>query len=123
MADRDVFTGFNDLVVESIRDWHVPGCAVAAVRGSETLLCHAYGMREVERGLPFLTGTLFEIASLTKALTTTCLGILADRRLIDFDKPVRTYLPDFTVTGTTPARLQARSPRLALVPWRSPGIT
>lgn len=97
MADRDVFTGFNDLVVESIRDWHVPGCAVAAVRGSETLLCHAYGMREVERGLPFLTGTLFEIASLTKALTTTCLGILADRRLIDFDKPVRTYLPDFTL--------------------------
>ncbi len=70
---------------------------MTAVRGSETLLCHAYGMREVERGLPFLTGTLFEIASLTKALTTTCLGILADRRLIDFDKPVRTYLPDFTL--------------------------
>jgi len=97
VADRDVFTGFNDLVVQSIRDWHVPGCTITAVRGSETLLCHAYGMREVERGLPFLTGTLFEIASLTKALTTTCLGILADRCLIDFDKPVRTYLPDFTL--------------------------
>jgi CubicO group peptidase (beta-lactamase class C family) len=97
MADRDVFTGFNDVVAESVRDWHVPGCTVTAVRGSETLLCRAYGMREVERGLPFLTGTLFEIASLTKAFTATCLGILADRGLINWDAPVRTYLPTFAL--------------------------
>lgn len=97
MTDQDLFSSFHGVVAKSIRDWHVPGCAVTAVRGSDPLLCQGYGMRDLERNLPFLTGTLFEIASLTKAFTATCLGILMDRHLIDFDKPVHTYLPDFTL--------------------------
>jgi CubicO group peptidase (beta-lactamase class C family) len=101
MADQELFTGFEDVVAESIQDWHVPGCAVTAMRSNDTLLCHAYGMRDLERALPFLTGTLFEIASLTKAFTAACLGILADRALIDWDAPVRTYLPGFALYDAT----------------------
>jgi CubicO group peptidase (beta-lactamase class C family) len=97
MADQDLFAGFNDVMAKSVQAWHVPGCAVTAVRGNETVLCETSGVRDVEQRLPFLTGTLFEIASLTKAFTAACLGILVDRRLIDFDQPVRAYLPGFTL--------------------------
>jgi CubicO group peptidase (beta-lactamase class C family) len=100
MADQDLFAGFDDVVAKSIQHWYVPGCAVTTVRSSDTLLCHGYGMRDLERGLPFLTGTLFEIASLTKAFTAACLGILADRGLVDWDAPVRTYLPGFALHDT-----------------------
>ncbi|MHB8070487.1 MAG: serine hydrolase [Candidatus Cryosericum sp.] len=97
MADQDLFADFGDTIASSIGNWHVPGCAVTVVRGDQTVLCETRGVRDVEQRLPFLTGTLFEIASLTKAFTAAALGILMDRRLIDFDKPVRTYLPDFTL--------------------------
>jgi CubicO group peptidase (beta-lactamase class C family) len=39
--------------------------------------------------------TLFAIGSSTKAFTATLVGILVDDGLLDFDEPVRTYLPDF----------------------------
>ncbi len=97
MTDENLFTGFGDMMAASISDWHVPGCAVTAVRDDQVVLCETRGVRDVEQRLPFLTGTLFEIASLTKAFTAAALGILADRHLIDFDKPVRTYLPGFTL--------------------------
>lgn len=97
MMDENLFAGFGDMMAASIGDWHVPGCAVTAVRDGQTVLCETRGVRDVEQRLPFLTGTLFEIASLTKAFTAAALGILMDRHLIDFDKPVRTYLPGFTL--------------------------
>jgi len=97
MTDEELFVGFGDAIATSIRDWHVPGCAVTAVRDGHVALCETRGERDVEQRLPFLTGTLFEIASLTKAFTAVCLGILVDRHLVDFDTPVRTYLPDFAL--------------------------
>jgi CubicO group peptidase (beta-lactamase class C family) len=97
MMDEELFAGFGDMMAASIGDWHVPGCAVTAVRDGQTVLCETRGVRDVEQRLPFLTGTLFEIASLTKAFTAAALGILMDRHLIDFDEPVRTYLPGFTL--------------------------
>lgn len=100
MADQDLFAGFGDMMVASLRDWRVPGCAVTAVQGDRIVLCETSGVRDIEQRLPFLTGTLFEIASLSKAFTATCVGILADRGLIDWNAPVRTYLPDFTLQDT-----------------------
>lgn len=43
-----------------------------------------------------MTGTtIFPIASITKSFTVTALGTLADRGMLDWDKPVREYLPGF----------------------------
>lgn len=39
--------------------------------------------------------TLFGLGSVTKALTTMCLGILVDEGKLDWDTPVRSCLPDF----------------------------
>jgi CubicO group peptidase (beta-lactamase class C family) len=73
----------------------VPGLAIVVVQGGRTLLCEGYGQRNVARDLPVTPETLFALASVTKAFTAAAVGILADEKKLEWDKPVREYLPSF----------------------------
>lgn len=91
----DPFEGFDEVVERAMAEWKVPGVAVAAVQDGEVVLSRGYGLRDVEAGLPVTPRTLFAIGSNTKSFTATLLGMLADDGLLDWDTPVREYLPDF----------------------------
>jgi CubicO group peptidase (beta-lactamase class C family) len=45
--------------------------------------------------LPVTTDTHFTICSITKSFTATGLALLTDERRIDWNKPVRDYIPEF----------------------------
>lgn len=75
--------------------WQVPGLALAVVRGDEVLLAEGFGLRDVAGGLPVTPDTLFAIGSSTKAFTATALGLLVDQGRLDWDRPLREYLPFF----------------------------
>ena len=49
----------------------------------------------MKNNLPVTDQTLFPIASITKSFTVATLGTLATEGKLDWDKPVRDYLPDF----------------------------
>ena len=49
---------------------------------------------EISKKIAGHTNTQFAIGSCTKAFTATLLGILEKDGLVDFDKPVRNYLPE-----------------------------
>jgi CubicO group peptidase (beta-lactamase class C family) len=49
----------------------------------------------VDEELPVTSRTLFAIGSITKSFTVTALGMLADEDRLEWDEPVRTYLPEF----------------------------
>jgi CubicO group peptidase (beta-lactamase class C family) len=87
--------GFDEFVNKTIEDWKVPGVAVAIVKDGEVILSQGFGKRDVEKGLEVTPQTLFPIGSATKAFTTMVLGMLADEGKVDWDTPVRTYLPTF----------------------------
>ena len=97
MTTRELFADFSDTLDASVEHWHVPGCAAAVVNHSGLVWCDSSGVRDVERRLPFMSGTLFEIASLTKAFTAACLGILVDRKALAWNAPIHTYLPGFAL--------------------------
>ena len=83
-----------DTVVHRTLDrWHVPGLALAVVSGDEVLHLEGYGQRDLARGLPVTTETLFPIASMTKSFAVMSLGLLVDEGKLEWDKPVRDYLP------------------------------
>ncbi|SEM63081.1 serine hydrolase [Nonomuraea pusilla] len=66
----------------------VPGAAVAVVRNGVSVLEHGFG--------PGTTpATHFPIGSVTKSFTATAAGSLVDEGLLDWDVPVREYLPGF----------------------------
>ncbi|PKB25827.1 CubicO group peptidase (beta-lactamase class C family) [Novosphingobium kunmingense] len=57
----------------------------------------AFGKLEEGGTRPVTTDTLFPIASLSKAFTSTALAILVDRKQIGWDDPVRKYIPEFAM--------------------------
>jgi len=87
--------GFDDFMAKAMTEFKVPGAAVAVVKDGKIVFAKGYGYRDVSRKLPVMGATLFPIASITKSFTVTALGTLADQGRLDWDKPVREYLPGF----------------------------
>ena len=82
-------------VQKTMSDWKVPGAAIAIVKDGKVVFSKCYGLRDVKNNLPVTDQTLFPIASITKSFTVATLGTLASEGKLDWDKPVREYLPDF----------------------------
>jgi CubicO group peptidase (beta-lactamase class C family) len=87
--------GFDAFVTQVLKDWKVPGIAVAVVQRDEVILLKGYGYRDTENKLPVTANTLFPIGSITKSFTVTTLGMEMDDGKVDWDKPIRNYLPSF----------------------------
>jgi CubicO group peptidase (beta-lactamase class C family) len=80
-------------VTEQLTTWEVPGCAVAAVRGGRVELTAGWGQRDREASLPVTADTLFAVGSTTKAFTATTVGALVDDGLLEWERPLRDYVP------------------------------
>ena len=89
------FDGWDAFVERAMADWKVPGLALAVVRDGKVIQMKGYGFRDLEKKLPVTPRTLFAIGSITKSFTVTGLGMLVDEGKLQWDEPVRTYLPDF----------------------------
>ena len=86
-----------DIVRAKLSDFDVPGAALAIVWRDKLVFAEGFGYADVEEQRPMTPDTLFAVGSTTKAMTTTLMGMLADEDKLDFDAPVRTYLPGFTL--------------------------
>src|SRR3954465_7221403 len=85
----------RSFVRDALRLWKVNGAAVAIVKDGEVLLCEGFGLRNVAQQLAVTQETLFPIASCTKAFTAMSIGLLVDEGKLEWDKPVREYMPAF----------------------------
>ncbi len=74
-------------------DWKVPGAAIAVIKEDQVMV-QGFGYRDVEQQLPVTPEMLFAIGSATKPFTTTAIGILVDKGKLDWDRPVRKWLPE-----------------------------
>ncbi|HEU5035968.1 MAG TPA: serine hydrolase domain-containing protein [Nocardioides sp.] len=83
-------------LAELIDRHHVPGAQLAVLDG-DTLTEVASGALSIRTGSPVTTDALFLPGSIGKVYTATLVLMLADEGLIDLDRPVRSYLPDFEV--------------------------
>lgn len=75
--------------------WHVAGLSVAVVKDDEVIMSEGFGYRNYEQQLPVTSQTIFAIGSSSKAFTAFSVGLLVDEGLIEWDTPVKEYLPDF----------------------------
>ena len=76
-------------------EWKVPGVSVGIIRDGKVILAKGYGFRDADMQLPVTERTLMAIGSNTKSFTAVLMSMLADSGKLDFDQPVRDYLPDF----------------------------
>ena len=92
---KEALVGLDEVVTDAMKKFEVPGMAIAIVKGKEIVYAKGFGLRDVERQLPVTADTLFAIGSSSKAFTTFVLGTLVDEGKIEWEKPVRTYIPWF----------------------------
>ncbi len=78
-----------------LKEFDVPGMAVAVVKDGKVILAKGYGVREIGKPEPVTPDTLFGIASNSKAFTTAALAMLVDEGKIAWDDPVIKHLPMF----------------------------
>lgn len=91
----DLLHDIGAFIEQTLTRWQAPGAAVGVIRDNEIILAQGFGLRDVANQLPVSANTLFPIASCTKAFTAMTVGLLVDEGLLEWDKPVKSYLPDF----------------------------
>lgn len=89
------FDRLDGLIEGILRVARTPGAAIAIVADGESIFSKGYGYRDVEAKLPMTAETIYPIASTSKAMNTTILGMLVDDGVLSWDAPVQSYLPSF----------------------------
>jgi CubicO group peptidase (beta-lactamase class C family) len=75
-------------------DAGVPSITVAAAKGGRIVWEEAFGWADVEKRVEATPDTMYALASTSKAFTATGVMVLAERGLVDLDRPVSDYLGD-----------------------------
>jgi len=91
-------------VEQALKETGVPGAAVGIVQGGKVVFADGFGVRELGRKEKPDAGTMFMIASNTKALTTLMLARLVDQKKLTWDTPVTTLLPTFRLGDSATTR-------------------
>lgn len=89
LADLDEF------VQSVMQATKVPGLALAVIKGDEIILSRGFGKRNIAEDLDVTPQTLFAIGSSSKAFTAMGLAMLVDEGKLEWDKPVKHYIPSF----------------------------
>ncbi len=85
----------NDYIEAELARWQVPGLALAVIKDGEVIHKQGYGLRDREANLAVDADTVFAIGSCTKAFVTMGVQMLAEQGKLNWDTPIREYLPDF----------------------------
>jgi CubicO group peptidase (beta-lactamase class C family) len=95
---------FDAYVARGVRDWNVPGLAIAVVKDDSVVFAKGYGVRKLGTQDSVNTHTLFANASTTKAFTAFVVELMADEGKLRMDAPVVSYLPAFHLSDPAAAR-------------------
>ncbi len=91
-------------VARAMKEFEVPGIALAIVKDDSVVLARSYGVRRLGESGPVDEHTLFGIASNSKAFTAAAIAMLVDEGKISWDDPVQKHLPSFQLFDPWVAR-------------------
>ncbi len=107
IADPFTIAKADALVEKAIAQAAFPGCRVLAAKGGKVFYDKCFGYLTYERTAPVTPSTVYDLASLTKVVSTTLAVMrLSELQRINIDKTLGDYLP-FT-RGTDKAALTLR---------------
>lgn len=95
LTTREALASFDSLALAALETFRVPGAAVAIVKDGEVVHAKGFGVRNRETDAPMTPETAMPIGSATKAFTSLLIGLLVEDGSLDWNEPVRTWLPDF----------------------------
>ncbi|MBK5256745.1 MAG: serine hydrolase [Vicinamibacteria bacterium] len=78
-----------------------PGAAVIVVKDGKTLFRKAYGMADLELGVPLQPDMVFRLGSITKQFTATAILMLAEEGKLNVQDRIEKHLPGYPTHGHT----------------------
>ncbi len=75
----------------------VPGLSVAVVHGGETAYAGGFGNKIIDTDSPVDEKTVFQVASLSKAVAATVVATQVSDEVVSWDTPIRQELPGFAL--------------------------
>jgi CubicO group peptidase (beta-lactamase class C family) len=93
-ADDPIAT-LDAFITRALKEYQVPGAAVAVVRDGKPVLLKGYGVRDVTKSGAVDENTIFQLASVTKTITGAAAATVVDEGKLDWDTPIFNYLPEF----------------------------
>ncbi|MGC2322622.1 MAG: serine hydrolase domain-containing protein, partial [Terriglobales bacterium] len=97
---EDPFSAADAAIQQAIAEHQIPGAVLLVGHAGKIVHLRAFGLRVLEpRPEPMTLDTIFDIASLTKPFTATCVMRLVERGQVRLNDPVARYLPEFARNG------------------------
>ncbi|MDD2538715.1 MAG: serine hydrolase [Bacteroidales bacterium] len=79
------------------RDWNITGSALAVIKNDSVVFAGGFGEKRNGSGLTVDGNTVFQIGSVSKSFTATLMAMMVDEGLVNWNDPVKWYLPDFSM--------------------------
>lgn len=80
-------------ITGELPNWDQPSLAVAIIKDGEVQMNEAFGFADDGAKRKADSDTLYQIGSCTKAFTAACTAILVDRGKLEWDQPIKKYVP------------------------------
>lgn len=95
----------DSYIQQGMKDWNIPGLAIAIVKDGKVVVMKGYGVRDIETKEPVDANTLFMIASNSKLFTATALAQLEYDKKLSLNDKITKFFPDYRVYDTTTTEL------------------
>ncbi len=87
---------YTEKTIEAFKN---TGLAITVVTSNSVIFQDTYGVRDVRKpNVKVNEDTLFPFASVSKAFTTAALAMAVDEGKLDWDDPVRNFIPEFEMS-------------------------
>lgn len=96
-APSFITDSLDNYIMQGMKDWNIPGLAVAIVKEGKVVMMKGYGIRDVKTNEPVDENTLFMIASNSKLFTATAIAQLENDNKLSIDDKVNKYVKDYTL--------------------------
>ena len=93
---QDRQKAIDEFVLSQMELGQIPGLALGIMEDGSITCLKGYGTLDGS-GAPVTPDTPFEVGSVGKSLTALCIRQLANQGKIDYEAPVQTYIPWFTL--------------------------
>jgi len=96
-TNDQLISSYKSLIMEQMQTRHLVGVGAALILGDSVVWKEGFGYADKENKIPFTTNTALCIGSITKPFTGMGIMQLHEKKILDIDKPLIEYLPEFRI--------------------------
>lgn len=97
-ASPERFAKVRDMILEALQKGGAPSLSIAVAENGTVVWEESFGYADKEKKIPATPDSVYALASISKSFTATGLMVLAERKLVDLDRPVDDYLGEAKLT-------------------------